>query len=108
VTVPIGATGRRALRLAKKRVEARRYTALQPAGTFEAHGSPLPLVQAAAAELAAEPAGAAAPSPAAPGQAPEAIEREMTSPSPEEVADRVYHLFCRELRGERERRGGWR
>ncbi len=34
-------------------------------------------------------------------------EREKKPPSPEEVAERVYHLFCQELRRERERRGHW-
>jgi hypothetical protein len=37
----------------------------------------------------------------------EATEREKRPPSPEEVAERVYHLFCQELRRERERRGHW-
>jgi hypothetical protein len=34
--------------------------------------------------------------------------RETTPPSLEEIADRVYHLFCQELRREWERRGRWR
>ncbi len=36
-----------------------------------------------------------------------ATEREPRPWSIEAIAERVYQLFCEELRRERERRGGW-
>ena len=39
--------------------------------------------------------------------APSEIEQETPSFSPEEVAERVYRIFCENLRRERERRGYW-
>lgn len=47
------------------------------------------------------------PSPHAAGSEAAAIERETPSPSPEEVADRVYELLCQDLRWARERSGRW-
>jgi hypothetical protein len=38
----------------------------------------------------------------------QASRRVMSPPSVEEIAERVYRLFCQELRRERERRGHWR
>lgn len=35
----------------------------------------------------------------------EAIRRETKMPTPEAIAERVYRLFCQELRREQERRG---
>lgn len=113
MTNRIGVAGRRArdLTLAQAWSEHSRsmrtghgHRALVPA-YFPVHEGPLPLLQRAAAEPPAddEAAGISPPTLATP--AAEAIERETAPPSPREVADRVYHLFRRDLRRGRERRG---
>jgi hypothetical protein len=107
VTGSIGTAGRRAQRLAQERVQTARDagSARPPLSHPVDVAAPL-FVQAATAgpALPATEEGAAAGIVASP-PADEAIEREMPSPSAEEVADRVYRLFRDDLRRERERLG---
>jgi hypothetical protein len=49
----------------------------------------------------------AVPPPAAPRPAAETINRKTSPLTVEDVARRVYELFCEELRRDRERRGCW-
>ena len=42
-----------------------------------------------------------------PGEGKAARAEEATLPSAQEVAERVYHLFCQDLRQMRERQGRW-
>lgn len=96
----IGAAGRAARDLARRRLGA------LPAPS-SVHPLPLPLVQAAA-ETEADTTATSSPAPAMPPAAPSAAaasERETTTVTAEEVAERVYRLFCRDLRLERERQG---
>ena len=55
--------------------------------------------------LASADHGESAPPPAPAATAVETFERETSLPSAEEVARRVYELFCQDLRRDRERRG---
>jgi len=105
MTRHIGAAGRRARDLALGRV--RRQLAPHAPGRFlvPVRSGLLPLVQRAGSGPSSE-SGATeegAPSPPASDQTPTAVERETRSPSPEEVADRVYDLFRQDMRLGRER-----
>jgi len=71
-------------------------------------GGDLPLLQRAAPVTSSADEGNEIPPPTQVGSADTAVERETNSPSPEEVADRVYRLFYQDWRLGRERRGGWR
>lgn len=97
----IGMAGRRA----REHARQRRAQVPRPAQPPPPQGS-LPLVvQRAVSQQSGASEGGTAPSAPA-GQAPaEATERVPTTPSPEEIADRVYRLFCQELRLDRERTG---
>lgn len=114
----IGAAGRGALALARERA-ARGVSLLRPSRAAAEWGyaarwrvsapgarvtgdADLPLAQLAPA---GGPVAAAEEGAAPPAAGPEAIEGEMLAPSAEEVAERVYRLFCRDLRLEHERRG---
>lgn len=101
----IGISGRLARDLASGRARKR---ATHPSTGWlhsPARSGPLPLVQR---DRSSSPAGAdttegqSASSPVA-DQEPTAIERETRSPSPEEVARRVYELFREDARRGRER-----
>jgi hypothetical protein len=100
VSEPIGAAGRAALALAQERHRRARPQVLPVAG------SGLALVQRADAPTAA--GAATAPATATSEAATPANERDGSLPSAEAVAERVYRLFCRDLRLERERGGRWR
>lgn len=97
---PIGAAGRAALALARERRRRAQPEALPVAGPG------LALVQRANAPTAA--GAATAPATAAAEAAGPANEREGSLSSAEAVAERVYRLFCQELRLGRERSGRWR
>ena len=105
MTRHIGAAGRQARDLALGRVRGR--LTHQPTGRFlfPVRSGPLPLVQRVQPNSSAEAEAAEGRSDSAPAsdQAPTAIERETSSPSPEEVADRVYDLFRQDIRWGRER-----
>jgi hypothetical protein len=107
MTRRIGAAGRRALDLALNRVEAGRTGRAPAPARFPIRAAPLPFLQRAAPSPppASEPQNGSG-SQLTPAEG--AIERETPSPSPKEIADRVYRLFCQDLRRDRERRGRWR
>ena len=102
-----GMAGRRARSLALDRMQVT-GSALGPApAPSTTPEDPLPLVQRAAANSLPAKGAVGAPSSDSTAMGAEEIERETPSPSPEEVADRVYQLLCQDLRWERERRGRW-
>lgn len=99
----IGRAGRLALELAWERTRRARPTGRDVA-TYRVDDRPLPLVQMAAEgeeEPAADGGEGLTPPPAS--AAAQTVEREMRTPSAEEVADRVYRLLVETLRLERER-----
>ena len=104
MTGRIGIAGRRALDLATD-LEERRPGGILPHARRPVSGEVLPLLQrtADAGAPASEADSAQSPTPAEASS--EATRRETDVPTPREVADRVYHLFCRDLRRDRERRG---
>lgn len=107
MTKHLGMAGRRVRSLALDRKQiagAVHGPAPAPSAIPEA---PLPLVQRLAASQSSTEGESDSPSPGVTEMGAAAIERETTSPSPEEVADRVYQLLCQDLRWERERRGRW-
>ena len=67
-----------------------------------------PMRQTVAASLPHGDDGWSGPPSTQPDTVGEATQRETSPPSPQEIADRVYHLFCQDLRRERERQGRWR
>ena len=103
MTRHIGAAGRQARDLALGRV--RRQLPHRPAGGLlvPVRSGPLPLVQRVESDSSAGAVEGQDDSAPASDQAPAAVERETSSPSPEEVADRVYDLFRKEMRWGRER-----
>ena len=105
MTRPIGAAGRQARDLALGRVRGR--LTHHPTGRFlfPVRPGPLPLVQRVRSGPSSESGATESQSDSAPAsdQAPTAVERETSSPSPEEVADRVYDLFRQDIRWGRER-----
>jgi len=103
VRAPIGRAGRLALELAWERTRRARPTG-RGVATYRVDERPLPLVQMAAEGEqgpSAEGGESATPPPAL--AAAQTVEREMRTPSAEEVADRVYRLLLDTLRLERER-----
>lgn len=62
----------------------------------------------AAPDSQTQSGGAGSTAPAATATAASEIARETQSPSAQEVAERVYHLFCESLRRDRERHGSSR
>ena len=109
MTPPIGIAGRRARDLARRRAEAVR-PGRTPASIFTpVREGPLPWVQRAAPDRPTVGDGGGAPplTPATMPAAAEAINGQTVPPSAEEVAQRVYDLFCQDLRRDRERRGRW-
>lgn len=105
MTRHIGGAGRRARELALGRVRGKLAYHTPEKPLFPVRTGPLPLVQRVAPSSSAEAGatGAQSDSPPASDQAPTAIKRETRSPSPEEVANRVYDLFCQDMRWGRER-----
>ncbi len=113
----IGRAGRAARELARRRLEAGWPRPIRgpapagelPLGQFAGDGARQAVEGQATVQAAPDGPSAAAPASASgPGTgqaAAGAIERETPTPSAEEVAERVYRLFCQELRQERERRG---
>lgn len=102
----VGEAGRRALEFAQSRVAAGHHTGVRAPEVLPDGGGALPLLQRAAGDPPPSDAGGgAAPPSTAQEPAPQAAERETSLPSAQEVADRVYRLFCQELRRGRERRG---
>lgn len=100
---PIGRAGRLALELAWERTR-RALQAGQGIATYRVDDQPLPLVQMAAeGEQGALAEGGESAIPAPAPAAAQTVEREMRTPSAEEVADRVYRLLLDALRLERER-----
>ncbi len=63
--------------------------------------------QSSLAPSAADTPAAQPGSDGAPSQSGTAGVEEAHLPSAEEVAERVYHLFCQDLRQMRERQGHW-
>jgi hypothetical protein len=105
MTRNVGASGRRARDLALGRVS--RQLAPRATGRIlvPVRSALLPLVQRVGSGPSSE-FGAAEDgdlSPPASDQTPTAVQRETRSPSPEEVADRVYDLLRQEIRWGRER-----
>ncbi len=99
----IGAPGRRALDMGRRRRGA--ADRLIPLPRQVEEGGPLPLVQLQRAEEpggGAQSAGSASPTGQAPG---EQVERVQSTVSPQAVADRVYRLLRRDLLWARERGG---
>lgn len=107
MTYRLGLAGRRARGLALARIQGAEPVRSPAPTVLAIPDDPLPLVQRAAPSGSpAESVGGSPPSqPAETGAA--AIERETHPPTPEEVTERVYHLFSQDLRRERERRGRW-
>lgn len=107
MTSHIGAAGRRARDLALGRIDFRPSERRPAPARFPVRPGPLPLLQRAASSPPTEGDEEGVP-PSAPAEtAAAAIERGTPPPSPEEVADRVYRLFCQDFRRDRERWGHW-
>ena len=98
MTRSIGLAGRQAAGLAQSVTSARR------AGV--ALHSRAPLMRVATSDADESVASDALQAAGAGGAALE-IEREAGTPSVQDVAERVYRIFCQNLRLERERRGRW-
>ena len=87
--------------------DARRTESVLSAAPSSVASSPSPLMRQAVTQLPSEAsAGPGAPT-ARENAAASEIKRETPSLSPQDVAERVYRIFCEELRRERERRGRW-
>lgn len=104
---PIGIAGRRALALARHQRQPRpAYRIEAPVLTTTSAGSGQ-IMRAAATDLPPTDDGRSGP-PSPADTVGQAMKRETILPTPEEIAERVYRLFCRDLRQEHERRGRWR
>lgn len=102
----IGTAGRQALNLAQHVAGARRIEPV-PSSTLSSAHNGIPSLMRQAADAPPEQNNDNAPAPARADTAASEIERETPSLSPQDVAERVYHIFCENLRRERERRGYW-
>lgn len=107
MTNHLGTAGRRAANLApdQMQVEAGVHS-LAPAPSAISEGPRTVVQRSADSQSAAEGGVLNTPSHST-GAGRAVVEREALSPSPEEVADRVYQLLRQDLRWERERRGRW-
>ena len=105
MTRRVGSAGRRARDLALGIMGIRTGDGGRAVARFPVRRGSLPLLQRAVSGRQAVGSGESVSSPSLALTAAAEIEQEMSPPSPEEVADRVYRLFCQDLRRDRERRG---
>ncbi len=99
----IGIAGRRARDLVQGRIEVGRPVSIRD----NVRDDPLPLVQRAVSEQPAVDTAEHLVSSAMNDLPAEAVERVASAPSAKDVAERVYRLFCQDLRRYRERRGNF-
>lgn len=107
MTRGIGIAGRQALDLAQHVTDAQRTERVPSSAPSSVDNSPSPLMRQEVTQSPIESGDSNASTTAGANPAASEIERETPSPSPEDVAERVYHIFCETLRLERERRGRW-
>ncbi len=107
MTRTIGIAGRQALTLAQHVTGAPGTERVLSSAPSTVDNTPPPLMRQEVEQSSTASSAADATTSAARNGATSESEAETPLPSPEDVAERVYRIFCENLRQERERRGHW-